>query len=158
MLNLKDYETIWNQESPDEFEWIGISPTWRLGGSGSFSCYRSWTGFEVIHRLWWNTSKWGNNQLPALGGWRFWPSHGCRQTFKHYRAFWAGAGTGGQRDRSRTSRLDHRKIRVGLWWEISFLTNTTTDCLAKDQCGIPAQKPKIKLGANQDCAPNSGCC
>jgi hypothetical protein len=39
-----------------------------------------------------------------------------------------------------------------------FLTNTMTDCLAKDQCGIPTQKPKIKLGANQACTPNSGCC
>jgi len=39
-----------------------------------------------------------------------------------------------------------------------FLTNTITDCLAKDQCGISAKKPKIKLGANQACTPNSGCC
>ena len=38
-----------------------------------------------------------------------------------------------------------------------------TDCLAKDKCGIPAQKPKIRLSAlsghiERTCDPNSGCC
>jgi hypothetical protein len=43
------------------------------------------------------------------------------------------------------------------------LTAKTTDCLAKDKCGIPAQKPKIRLSATTasaagSCAPGSGCC
>ena len=42
-----------------------------------------------------------------------------------------------------------------------LLTTKQTDCLAKDACGIPAEKPKVKLSAlnNQSCCtPNSGCC
>jgi hypothetical protein len=43
-----------------------------------------------------------------------------------------------------------------------LLTTTQTDCLAKDQCGIPQQKPKIRLSTLQaqesSCAPGSGCC
>ena len=41
-----------------------------------------------------------------------------------------------------------------------LLTNTKTDCLAKDKCGITSQKPKVKLTEiqNQSCAPGSGCC
>lgn len=41
------------------------------------------------------------------------------------------------------------------------LTNTLTDCLAPDKCGIPAQKPRIKLRDLQQqnhCDPASGCC
>ncbi|MEM6686456.1 MAG: DUF6428 family protein [Bacteroidota bacterium] len=43
------------------------------------------------------------------------------------------------------------------------LTTKQTDCLAKDNCGIPAQKPKMKLSElqaqmNSCCDPNSGCC
>ncbi len=42
------------------------------------------------------------------------------------------------------------------------LKNTTTACLAEDACGIPSQKPKMKLSdlGNKDacCTPNSGCC
>ena len=38
------------------------------------------------------------------------------------------------------------------------LTNTMTDCLAKDQCGIPPEKAKIRLGSNQVCTPGGGCC
>jgi hypothetical protein len=37
-----------------------------------------------------------------------------------------------------------------------------TDCLARDKCGIPEQKPKMKLSELQaklsDCSPESGCC
>jgi hypothetical protein len=36
-----------------------------------------------------------------------------------------------------------------------------TDCLAKDKCGIPAEKPKIRLATVAGggvCTPNSGCC
>jgi len=41
-----------------------------------------------------------------------------------------------------------------------LLVNTQTDCLAKEKCGVPAQKPKIKLSElqNSSCAPESGCC
>lgn len=40
------------------------------------------------------------------------------------------------------------------------LVNKQTDCLAKDNCGIPEQKPRLKLKdiQNAQCAPNSGCC
>ncbi|WP_298419876.1 DUF6428 family protein [uncultured Kordia sp.] len=43
------------------------------------------------------------------------------------------------------------------------LTMKQTDCLAKDNCGIPAQKPKMKLSELQEnmnacCSPESGCC
>lgn len=37
-----------------------------------------------------------------------------------------------------------------------------TDCLAKDKCGIPTEKPKIRLSIAQGgggvCTPDSGCC
>lgn len=42
-----------------------------------------------------------------------------------------------------------------------LLTSTKTDCLAKDNCGIPQEKPKLKfsdLQAQNSCDPNSGCC
>lgn len=42
-----------------------------------------------------------------------------------------------------------------------LLTSKQTDCLAKDQCGIPSEKPKMKLSEIQtatSCAPGSGCC
>lgn len=42
------------------------------------------------------------------------------------------------------------------------LTTKQTDCLAKDNCGIPAKKPKVRLAAltesQASCAPGSGCC
>ena len=39
------------------------------------------------------------------------------------------------------------------------LTTKQTDCLAKDNCGIPAQKPKLKLSEVQACCtPESDCC
>lgn len=40
------------------------------------------------------------------------------------------------------------------------LKNKKTACLATDACGIPAEKPKIKLTTIQSscCTPNSGCC
>lgn len=40
------------------------------------------------------------------------------------------------------------------------LTNTQTDCLAKDKCGIPAEKQRIRISTKPagSCAPNSGCC
>jgi len=42
-----------------------------------------------------------------------------------------------------------------------LLTTKQTDCLAKDQCGIPAEKPKVKISELQNatsCSPNSSCC
>lgn len=43
-----------------------------------------------------------------------------------------------------------------------LLTSKQTDCLAKDKCGIPAEKPKLKFSELQNeaqsCAPGSGCC
>ncbi len=42
-----------------------------------------------------------------------------------------------------------------------LLTTKVTDCLAKDNCGIPQKKPRVKLSEIQNassCAPGSGCC
>ncbi len=43
-----------------------------------------------------------------------------------------------------------------------LLTTKLTDCLAKDNCGIPAKKPRIRLSEIQAqtscCTPESGCC
>ena len=44
-----------------------------------------------------------------------------------------------------------------------LLTNTQTDCLAKDKCGIPEKKQKVSLSDLQvesasACTPRSGCC
>ncbi|EPR73473.1 hypothetical protein ADIWIN_1503 [Winogradskyella psychrotolerans RS-3] len=43
-----------------------------------------------------------------------------------------------------------------------LLTSKLTDCLAKDKCGIPEKKPKLKFSDLQNegpsCAPGSGCC
>lgn len=42
-----------------------------------------------------------------------------------------------------------------------LLTTKQTDCLAKDQCGVPAEKPKVaiaELQSSNGCAPGSGCC
>ena len=43
------------------------------------------------------------------------------------------------------------------------LTNKFTDCLAKDNCGVPSEKQKIVLSELQvskasSCAPGGGCC
>ncbi len=44
-----------------------------------------------------------------------------------------------------------------------LLTTKLTNCLAKDQCGIPEDKPRVNLSELQkqivdSCAPGSGCC
>ncbi|MFT0715465.1 DUF6428 family protein [Flagellimonas lutimaris] len=41
-----------------------------------------------------------------------------------------------------------------------LLTSKETDCLARDKCGIPAEKPKVKISElqNSGCVPGSGCC
>lgn len=41
------------------------------------------------------------------------------------------------------------------------LTSTTTDCLAKDKCGVPTEKqkkPLVTLTKSNNCEPGSGCC
>ncbi|MFT5877392.1 MAG: hypothetical protein ACI8SA_001253 [Dokdonia sp.] len=43
------------------------------------------------------------------------------------------------------------------------LTNMATDCLAKDKCGIPAEKPNVALASMggeevTSCTPGGGCC
>lgn len=47
------------------------------------------------------------------------------------------------------------------WIDGEFvLTSTTTDCLAKDKCGIPVEKEKKSLASltQNKCTPGSGCC
>lgn len=42
-----------------------------------------------------------------------------------------------------------------------LLTSKQTDCLAKDKCGIPVEKQKIKLvnlSSDSACKPGGGCC
>ena len=41
-----------------------------------------------------------------------------------------------------------------------MLLNKQTDCLAKDQCGVPQEKPKFDLSSltANACTPGSGCC
>lgn len=42
-----------------------------------------------------------------------------------------------------------------------LLTTKQTDCLAKDSCGIPYDKPKVRISemsAQSCCSPKSGCC
>lgn len=42
-----------------------------------------------------------------------------------------------------------------------LLTTKQTDCLAKENCGVPSGKPKIELSKIQpanSCAPGGGCC
>lgn len=42
-----------------------------------------------------------------------------------------------------------------------LLTTKQTDCLAKDNCGIPAEKPKLQFSdmpTGNACEPGSGCC
>lgn len=41
-----------------------------------------------------------------------------------------------------------------------LLMSTKTDCLAKDNCGIPTEKPKVRLSEinSNACTPGSGCC
>ena len=42
-----------------------------------------------------------------------------------------------------------------------LLTTKQTDCLAKDSCGIPEEKPQVQLSQLQspnDCTPGGGCC
>lgn len=38
------------------------------------------------------------------------------------------------------------------------LTTTATDCLAKDNCGIPKRKVSLNSLTSSSCTPGSGCC
>lgn len=55
------------------------------------------------------------------------------------------------------------KYGVAIEGDKFLLTSLTTDCLAKDKCGIPQEKLKIPLSSisknqNSCCTPGSGCC
>jgi hypothetical protein len=54
------------------------------------------------------------------------------------------------------------KYDLGYNGETFLLLNKQTACLAQDQCGIPADKQKVKLseiGTDANCCtPGSGCC
>ena len=52
------------------------------------------------------------------------------------------------------------KFNLDFNGEDFLLTTKQTDCLAKDNCGIPVQKKMIDLGSlsANSCAPGSGCC
>lgn len=52
------------------------------------------------------------------------------------------------------------KFELGFNGTNFLLLNTQTDCLAREKCGVPAQKPKVKLSELQNscCTPDSGCC
>ncbi|SFD25435.1 DUF6428 family protein [Algibacter pectinivorans] len=42
-----------------------------------------------------------------------------------------------------------------------LLSSKQTDCLAKDKCGIPAEKPKLRFSELNDepcCTPDGNCC
>lgn len=55
------------------------------------------------------------------------------------------------------------KYGIELEGSTFLLTSLTTDCLAKDKCGIPTEKLKVALTdlspeTSVSCAPGSGCC
>ncbi len=54
-----------------------------------------------------------------------------------------------------------RKFGLDFDGENFLLTNKQTDCLAKDKCRIPEEKPKVKLSElvnGSSCTPGGGCC
>lgn len=55
------------------------------------------------------------------------------------------------------------KYGIAVQGDTFLLTSLTTDCLAKDKCGVPEEKLKVSLsslGASSSsaCTPGSGCC
>ena len=55
------------------------------------------------------------------------------------------------------------KYTLGFDGKHFLLESKKTDCLAKDNCGIPPEKMKVKIGewkakATSCCSPDSGCC
>ena len=60
--------------------------------------------------------------------------------------------------------VEYQQNTIGRY-ELSFdgavfqLINTQTACLAPDQCGIPQEKPRVRVTASGlSCNPNSDCC
>lgn len=61
--------------------------------------------------------------------------------------------------------VEYQSVTIGKY-DLEFngkhfiLKNKKTACLAQDACGIPSEKPKVKLSEIQSssCTPNSGCC
>lgn len=53
-----------------------------------------------------------------------------------------------------------QKFGVDFNGESFVLVSKQTDCLAKDNCGIPTIKPKVKLSDLKGgaCTPDGGCC
>ena len=54
-----------------------------------------------------------------------------------------------------------QKFGLSFNGEYFLLESTQTDCLAKDNCGIPAEKPKVNLADLQKqtaCLPSGNCC
>lgn len=52
------------------------------------------------------------------------------------------------------------KYDLGFDGKEFLLVPQQTDCLAKDRCGIPVKKEKVRIGQSQSvcCTPDSGCC
>lgn len=51
------------------------------------------------------------------------------------------------------------KFNIGIKNKDFTLIPQQTDCLAKDQCGIPVEKPRVKIvNGTSSCEPGSGCC
>ena len=51
------------------------------------------------------------------------------------------------------------RYRLAFDGAVFQLINTQTACLAPDQCGIPQEKPRVRVTASGvNCDPNSGCC
>lgn len=60
--------------------------------------------------------------------------------------------------------VEYQESTIGRY-ELAFngtvfqLINTQTACLAPDQCGIPQEKPRVRVTVGGlSCDPNSGCC
>ena len=60
--------------------------------------------------------------------------------------------------------VEYQQSTIGRY-ELAFngtvfqLINTQTACLAPDQCGIPQEKPQVRVTVGGlSCDPNSGCC
>ena len=51
------------------------------------------------------------------------------------------------------------RYKLALNGEVFELVNTQTACLAPNQCGIPQEKPRVRLTASGlSCDTDSGCC
>jgi hypothetical protein len=52
------------------------------------------------------------------------------------------------------------KYNLGFDGESFLLMSKQTDCLAKDNCGVPESKPKVRLSGSEGvcCSPDGNCC